>query len=150
MNKKVIITLSYWIGLFVMNSCTKTMQTGDAALVYPSPEKVTILIDSVIYVDSSTCIKLALKNKRFRIVEAYFDCGTKTEERELSVDGREIKNCNKKLLVEDDTVKINVAYNKVGKHQFHDVTLLCFDENKKELSFVDTSFSLNVVPIRHN
>lgn len=149
MNKKVIIWLSYWMGLFVVNSCTKTTQTGNSALVYPTPEKVTILIDSVIYVDSPTCIKLAFKNTHFRIVEAYFDCGTK-EEREVSADGREIKDCNKKLLVEDDTVKINVAYNKVGKQQFHDVTLLCFDENKKELSFVDTSFSLNIVPIRHN
>ena len=103
--------------------------------------QVNILMDSLILKDSSTCFKIIPNKTSYKILSGYTKC--EGDIREYSDSTQKLKNCGLNLIVENDTVKIYVTYSNIGVHDFEKITLLLIDE-KKNLSYIDTSFSFNV------
>jgi hypothetical protein len=126
----------------IMSCDSAQKKEVDKNLITPSSEKVNIVKDSVIIKDSLTCFKIALFNPNYKIINAYYDCGIKRE-RQFNSEKINIDDCSKKLVVENDTVKMYVTYAKTGNFKFEDITVLVKD-NTDKFSFIDTTFSFTV------
>lgn len=121
---------------------------GNTELVDPSkltvaPYGINIIMDSIILKDTGTYFKIASRHKDYEIVSAYFDCGKKTI-RDYDTLKRKLKDCEKNLLIVNDTVKIYIEPFKLGENKFEDLTLLISDKSGR-LFFIDTTFYFNVL-----
>lgn len=107
-----------------------------------SESKVKIFVDSIIKKDIGTWFFILSQSKQSKIIAAYFDCQTNDK---MSIDSlnQKIKNCDKNLMVVNDTVKIYLEPNQVGLNKFRDVTLLLKD-NELNYSYIDTTFYYEV------
>lgn len=105
--------------------------------------KVHIIKDSLIFKDSLTSFKIALFDKHYKIINAYYDCDKKAK-REFNKEKNSIVDCIKKLVIENDTIKMFATYSKKGNFKFEDLTILVVDDSDK-FSFIDTTFSFTVV-----
>jgi len=125
-----------------MYSCGS--MNNDEEWIHHSSHTVKIIQDSIILQDSFTCFRIVSNDNSLKIISAYVDCGIK-KRRELDSINTGIKDCFKRLLVENDTVKIYVKYLNTGDFKFDDITLLLNDEYNKK-SFIDTTFNFRVRP----
>lgn len=136
---KIILFIS------IIYSCSNDKYT-DPSKLNISPYGVDIIIPKEIMKDSGVYFKIASKNIDFKIANAFFDCGKKAV-RDYDTINHKLKNCEKNLLIENDTVKIYLEPFKVGKNKFEDLTILLIDKQGK-LSFVDTTFYFEVLEIK--
>lgn len=139
--KRIFRDVFLCLTIILIGSCTGQDKSNNPNLLFHSLSPVRILVGEV-YKDSLNCFKIASLNKGYKIVGAYFDCG-KLESREYDAQKGKIKSCDKKLLVENDTVKIYVSYSKIGNINFGDITILLQNANN-EKSYIDTTFSFEV------
>ncbi|MBX7204735.1 MAG: hypothetical protein K1X81_04890 [Bacteroidia bacterium] len=145
---KLIIRIFFYIVAMVLVACEKKTQQAQQVgnhniLILSSKHAVSIITDSIVYVDSIVCNKVFPVNESVKILSAFVDCDHPYEIQFNDTSRLQII-CKKELEIENDTVKIWVGYDKAGLHKFHKITLFLKDQDNN-ISYIDTSFTLSVI-----
>lgn len=136
MVKNILLHIGFLI-FFV--SCTE--EKKNPIQIKKSSYPVQIMVNDLIFKDSGTYFMITPLEEKVNIINAYFGCG-KENYRFYDTIKRNIVDCSKNLLVENDTVKIYLEPSHLGKRKFEDITLLM--KKGGDIFFLDTSFYYNV------
>jgi hypothetical protein len=144
---KLIIRIFFFIVAIVLVACKKTQQDQQARnhniLILPSKQTISIITDSIVYVDSIVCNKVFPVDGSVKVLSAYVDCDHPYEIQYNDTSGVQTL-CKQELEIENDTVKIWVGYEKPGLHKFYKITLFLRDK-ENNISYIDTTFTLSVI-----
>ena len=105
--------------------------------------KVDFFYESGYEISLGDPLVLKISNNNYKIVESFFDCEIK-DTLLVDIKSKQIHNCDKKLFLENDTIIIYFEPTRLGKHNFHNITILLKD-SLENYFIVDTTFSYKVV-----